>query len=69
MAKVGYVLVLAVTACGGRAGSAGDGTGEESSSGAPPACVADGTVATPASPVSGSVVGDRLRAARWHARS
>lgn len=63
MAKVGYVLVLAVTACSGRAASGGNDTGEEGSAGAPPACVADGTVATPGSPVSGSVVGGRLRAA------
>jgi hypothetical protein len=64
MEKVGYVLVLAITACGGHTGSGGkNGTGDEDISGAPPACVADGTVAPPGSPVSGSVVGAQLRAA------
>jgi len=64
MGKVGYVLVLAVAACGGHASSGGkNGTGDEGDSGAPPACVADGTVAAPGSPVSGSVVGAELRAA------
>jgi len=62
MEKVGYVLLLAVTACGG-SGSAGNGAGGAGGSGAPPACVADGTVEAPASPVSGSVIGARLRAA------
>ena len=64
MAKVGHVLILAVTACGGRAGAGGkQGTGDDGSSGAPSACVADGMVAIPGSPVSGSVIGDQLRAA------
>lgn len=91
MEKVGYVLLLAVTACsdgtglvgngaggvGGSGsaaspGSATDGAGSSGlagrsggagSSSAPPACVAAGMVEAPASPVSGSVVGSRLRAA------
>jgi hypothetical protein len=79
MEKVGYVLLLAVTACAGGAGSGGNGAGGAAGAGssgsgagssgsagnfdAPPACVAAGTVEAPASPVSGSVVGNRLRAA------
>ena len=67
MEKVGYVLLLAVTACAGSGssgnGAGGNGAGGAGGSGAPPACVGDGTVEAPASPVSGSVVGARIRAA------
>jgi len=62
MEKVGYVLLLAVTACAG-SGSGGNGAGGAGGAGAPPVCVADGTVEAPASAVSGSVVGAKLRAA------
>jgi hypothetical protein len=69
MEKVGLALLLAVTAgCAGHVGSGDSGAGGDGAAGtggssALPACRADGTVEAPASLASGSVVGDKFRAA------